>query len=252
MAEILQSEIPADMRHQWDLPGVRPLAEPSLRVDDAYADQMEHRRHLLALQSEAVHFMDPAAEPACNEVLDEALMFLPSLGFDITAGSVTGPDGIVTPLDRNAPLSTLGHMVQEDICIMEKRGPEHVLTAAVLCFPASWRLAEKAGRPLAAIHAPVEEYDEALARRVQRLFDGVQVGRPLWRFNRLWYQDPELFQPRSAEEPRRDDPGEGAARYVRAERQCIVRLPRTRACVFSIHTYVARRPATAAANNPAA
>jgi hypothetical protein len=56
---------------------------------------------------------------------------------------------------------------------MERRGDEHVLTAAVLCFPASWHLADKIGRPLTTIHVPVKVYDETLARRVQRLFDGV-------------------------------------------------------------------------------
>ena len=29
--------------------------------------------------------------------------------------------------------------------------------------------------------------------------------------------------------------------YLRSERQCVLRLPETRACVFSIHTYVMAR-----------
>ena len=106
-------------------------------------------------------------------------------GYVISAKEVRRPDGVRVPLDRADPMATLGHLVQEDLCLMEKRGQQHVLTAAVLCFPASWRLADKIGRPLTAIHAPVAEYDDALARRVQRLFDGVQPGRPLWRFNAL-------------------------------------------------------------------
>ncbi|WP_428983608.1 heme-dependent oxidative N-demethylase subunit alpha family protein [Psychrosphaera aquimarina] len=69
------------------------------------------------------------------------------------------------------------------------------------------------------MHDTVAEYDDTIARRVQRLFDGVQVGRPLWRYNRLWYDNPELFQPRSASEPRRIAPGQAEAAYQRAERQ---------------------------------
>ena len=122
---------------------------------------------------------------------------------------------------------------------MEKRrGAEHVLTAAVLCFPASWRLVEKAGRPLTDIHVPIAEYDDDVARRVQRLFDGIQVDRPLWRFNQLWYQDPELYQPRSRSEPRRVGSGLKTGPYYRTERQTLLRLPRSRAVVFSIHTLV--------------
>ena len=108
-----------------------------------------------------------------------------------------------------------------------------------MTFPASWRLAEKIGQPLTAIHDPVSEYTPDIARRVQRLFDGVQVGRPLWRYNQLWYHDPALFQPRSSMEPRSKP--DSAARYFRTERQCVVRLPKTRAVVFSIHTWVLER-----------
>ena len=158
---------------------------------------------------------------------------VPDLGFKVRSGAVTCPDGREIVIDRDQPLLTLGHLVQEDICILQKRGDQHVLTAAVLCFPANWRLSEKAGRPLTDIHIPVPEYDDNIARRVQRLFDGVQVGRPLWRFNRLTYADPDLHQPR-----KKDDNGVGD--YIRTERQCVVRMPQTGAVVFSIHTYVVR------------
>lgn len=238
MAVILQAGMPEEMAEARALPGVQPLTEPWLRVDDAYGEQMVHRRGLIAGRRGEVLFMEPAAEPACAEALAAALALLPGMGFDVGSGRVVCPDGEVVALGCDAPLAVLGRLVQEDICILEKRGDEHVLTAACLCFPASWRLDEKAGRPLTAIHDPVHEYDEVLARRVQRLFDGVQADRPLWRYNRLWYDDPELFQPRSGKAPRRIDPGQRAAPYQRAERQCILRLPETRACVFSIHTYV--------------
>ena len=33
-----------------------------------------------------------------------------------------------------------------------------------MCFPAGWRLAEKAMRPLTAIHDPVPDYDADIAR----------------------------------------------------------------------------------------
>ena len=139
--------------------------------------------------------------------------------------------GVIVSLDRDAPLLTLGRLVQEDICLLEKRGEEHVLTGAVLCFPANWRLAEKINRPLLGIHAPVPEYDENIARRVQRLFDGVRVGRPLWRFNKLSYSDADLHQPYKKTDG-------DVTPFIRSERQCILRLPRTDAVVFSIHTFV--------------
>lgn len=241
MVEILQSNIPDEMRDQRGLPGVQPLGDDVwLRVDDAYGAQMAHRRSLISARRQDVYWHDPTAQSAAEEVLTQALGLLPALGFDVSDDSCRCPDGVVIDLNSDVPLAVLGQLVQEDICIMEKREAEHVLVAANLCFPASWRLREKMGRPLVGIHDTVEEYDDGVARRVQRLFDGVQVGRPMWRYNRLWYDDPELFQPRSALAPRRIAPGDTQAPYQRAERQCIVRLPVTGAVVFSIHTYVTR------------
>lgn len=239
MTLILQDSLPQDMRDDRGLPGVQPLVNaPWLRVDEAYAGQMVHRRALIATRRQEVYWQGPAATEAVEEVLAEALTLLPAMGFEISGQYCHCPDGGVVDLQSDVPLIVLGQLVQEDICIMDKRAAEHVLVAACLCFPASWRLAEKTGRPLTRIHDPVPEYDARIARRVQRLFDGVQVGRPLWRYNRLWYDDPELFQPRSALAPRRIAPGQAEAAYQRAERQCILRMPRTGAVVFSIHTYV--------------
>jgi len=48
----------------------------------------------------------------------------------------------------------------------------------------------------------VAEYDVDVAKRVQRLFDGIKPGRPMWRFNVLEYVRPDLFQPRSETDPR--------------------------------------------------
>lgn len=136
--------------------------------------------------------------------------------------------------DDANPMHLLGRLLQNDFVLMEKRGAEHVLSAAVLCFPASWRLREKAGQPLTNIHVPVAEYDNDLARRVQRLFDGIQVGRPLWRFNQLWYDDPELFQPRSALEPRRVTGGSARGPIIEASgKRCCACRKAARSCLQS-------------------
>ena len=244
MPEILQARIPHDVTTPKSLPGIAPL-DPAewLLVDDAFAAQMAERTRLIAERRGDVVALLPEGRPAADELLSFVLDWLceHGAGYDVEKNAVvTRPDGARIPIDRADPLGTLGHLVQEDLCLMERRGAEHVLTGAVLCFPASWRLSEKVGRPMIGIHEPVREYDATLARRVQRLLDGVRTGRPLWRFNVLTYADPALFQPRSAQAPRRSQDGEGHS-YRRSERQCLLRLPRTGAVAFSIHTYVVRR-----------
>lgn len=220
------------------LPGILPL-DPAewLIVDDAYAGQMALRDRLIAEREVEVHALPEAARPAAAELYARVLADLPRLGFRLGQTEATRPDGVTVPLDPSRPLLTLGRLVQEDLCIMEA-GPdgEHVLTAAILCFPASWSLAEKIGRPLIRIHIPVPSYDGDLAPRVQRLFDAIRPERPLWRMNYHQYAVPDLFHPRT-EGNLRVQP-EGLAPYLRSERQCLMRLPETQAVIFSIHTYM--------------
>jgi hypothetical protein len=210
-----------------------------LLVDEAFAPQMIERARLLAERRVDVLAVTEGAGPAVDELLQFVLDWLikNGSGYEIFANEVRRPDGVTVPICRADPMLTLGHLVQEDLCIMEKRGEEHVLTAAVLCFPASWRLSEKIGRPLLAIHVPVPDYPQ-IAPRVQRLFDGVQPGRPLWRFNAHGYGDPALYHPVRENV---DELARMRLPYLRSERQCVLRLPATRACVFSIHTYVMAR-----------
>ncbi len=241
--DILQSHIPFDLSARA-LPGVAPLPPDDwISVDDAFAAQMSYRQELIAEKKDAVLQLDPTALEAAQETLDLALTILkndPARGYRIAGDSCTRPDGKTIALNRTDPLWSLGHLVQEDICILQKHGEEHVLTGALLCFPAGWRLDEKFLRPLTDIHVPVDSYDTRIAARVQRLFDGVQPGKPLWRFNKLWYANADLHQPRSIHDPRRPHRQRDRAAFFRCERQCIVRLPETRAVVFSIHTYVIR------------
>ncbi|WP_164661208.1 DUF3445 domain-containing protein [Tropicibacter sp. Alg240-R139] len=234
MKEILQTSIPYDFRSPKALPGIAPIGnEGWLHQDEAFAEQVAYREELLTHKRDRVLALDDQALPAAVELLDDVLaQVYPGQG-----GQVRRRDGVMVSIDRSDPLGTLGRIVQEDFCILQKQGDEHILTGAVLCFPASWTLSEKFMRPLIAIHDTVNEYDDGIAKRVQRLFDGVKSDRPIWRFNALWYVDPDLYQPRSVHDRRRK-PEPTKASYFRSERQCIRRLPQSDAVVFSIHTYI--------------
>ncbi len=244
MPPILQRSLPVVpwmAEHTLRLPGTVPIDPADWLVrDDAFAAQMAARDALIAGRPDAVHAMPDESRPAADELLSrviDAIAMVP--GYAVAAASVRRPDGVEVPTE-GPPLMVAGRLVQEDLCILEKREgeDEHHLTAAILCFPSNWTLAQKLGHGLGRIHLPVDRYDEGVARRVQRLFDAIRPEAPLMRANLLAYSDEALHNPRM--EFARHTPPPGGARFVRVERQVLLRLPRTRAVVFSIHTFMLR------------
>lgn len=219
------------------LPGILPVeGRDWLRLDEAYGAQMALRDRLIAGQPEVVHALLPAARPAADELYATVLAWLADApGFTLTDTAATRPDGVTVPLDPAQPLVTLGRLVQEDLCLMQAQDGEYALTGGVLCFPASWSLTQKLGRPMTGIHVPVPVYDADIARRVARLLDAIRPEQPLWRMNYLTYDDFVLHQPRREGERRPQPRGHV---FIRCERQCLVRLPLTKAVAFTIHTYV--------------
>ena len=242
MTPALQRRLPVApwmAEHTLRLPGTQPIAPADwLQRDDAFAAQMAARDYLIAERPAAVHAVAEHARPAAAELLARVLVHLGAApGYTREGVALRRPDGVLVPL-AGEPLLVAGRLVQEDLLLLQRPegSGEHVLTGAILCFPSNWTLAEKFGRGLARIHLPVERYDEAVARRVQRLFDALRPEAPLMRANLLLYSEPALFNPRP--EFARHAPEPGAAAYVRVERQTLMRLPETGAVVFSIHTYM--------------
>jgi dimethylamine monooxygenase subunit A len=239
MTAILNSTLPA---LPWQdprlarLPGLLPVERDEwLLRDEVFALQMAERDRLIATGA-PVHGLLEMGVPAAQEAYD---LILGKLAQDSTyrfgASTVTRPDGQKVALNKDEPLTCLGRLVQEDLCLMVPDGQgEHVLGGAILCFPASWTLEEKLGRPMTRIHTPVPSYDHNIARRVQRLLDAVQAERPIWRMNHNLYASADLFHPRAEAAPRVD----ARPQYLRAERQCLVRLPASNSVLFTIHTYV--------------
>ena len=232
--EICQRELPIKPWLQAKtrrLPGIQPVATGEwLLRDDAFAAQMAYRDRLIAEQESDVFKATPESLPMQEELLETVLS---ELDGDHRKGR--RPDGVRVPLN-GPPLLVAARLVQEDLLIMDM-AREPKLTAGVLCFPASWSLAEKFGAGLMAIHGYVDEYTDEMALRVRRMFDAIRPEQPLWRANFLRYAEADLHQPRRNGEAR---PAPASGGFVRVERQTLRKLPRTGAVVFGIHTYVIR------------
>ncbi len=167
---------------------------------------------------------------------DEVFAALPSAAVEAASGEVLALVVAASAASADAslhPLDAAGRLVQEDLCLLVDRDGAHHLDAASLCFPSYWRLHDKLGRPMAAVHEPVAHYADELAARVDRFLDRLRPDRPVWRRNWSIHDDPAYFLP-DPTPPRPADPPAGL--WLRSERQTLRRLPRSQAVLFTIRT----------------
>jgi hypothetical protein len=214
-------------------PGSTPLQmalrrvrdRPWLVIDDRRRAELALRAELLEHRRAEVLALDQIPAEVGREVEGLVMAELATLG----AGSRA-------PMDRRwHGLERAGRSVQEDLCLMRKEPAGWVLAGAVLCFPSRWRLADKLGQPLTAIHHPVEGYREALAAKVNRFFDRLGP-EPVWRRNWFVHPDSSLFQPNR---PPGGDPVIPSERaldelWVRSEYQTLRALRSTGWILFTI------------------
>ena len=217
-----------------------------IEIDGRFAAQLAERKRLLAERRSDVLAGLPESGPGQRELLALLLDHLPRRfpeHYRRVEGAIenlrTGERFALAASD-DAPLELAGRLVQEDLCLMQRGDGGYRLVAAVLCFPAHWRLADKLGRPLQAIHEPVPGFGERLADPVDRFFASIQVARPVWRLNWSLVDAPTLFRPPEHRGNPRPISADQAGRqlWLRVERQTLRRLPRSGDVVFGIHTYV--------------
>jgi len=228
---------------------LRPLNPAEwTQPDDLLEEQLAEKDRLIAERRDNVIAELPGSEEAQAELLTALANYLPEWHSAIYRREGNGlriGDARTVPLDEASAIQTAGCLAQEDLCLMQSlgEGQPYALTAASLCFPTRWRLADKIGKPMAAIHGPVPLYADKMARQVDRFFQHLKVERPVQRINWSLIDDPALFQPtghsRTAEDPRFQPETIGENVWFRSERQTLMRLPDTGAIVFGIRIYQA-------------
>ncbi|MGH7154665.1 MAG: heme-dependent oxidative N-demethylase family protein [Acetobacteraceae bacterium] len=219
-----------------------------LEIDERYTDEMALRRDLLVERRTEVTASVPGSESAARETLDTLAAHLPAQypGWFLRDGDtlhnrLTGETwNIAVPACD--PLELAARLVQEDLCIIQPQGDGPLLTAGVVCFPTRWRLLDKIGRKLVAVHDPVPFYREKLARPVDRFMAMVKPGHIAARLNWSILDDPTLFQPggkfRTDRDERITPDNAGHSLFIRVERQTLTRLPASGAVLFTIRVHV--------------
>lgn len=192
---------------------------------------LEQRRHWLRSAPQTYAAALPTALPLLNEA-----RHLFSGSETISPAQAEALGRIASPSDR---CIALGEMLEPDILLLQPRSNgEFHLDAAAVCFPSSWVLAEKIGRPIHEIHGVVPGLNAAIGRQIggflSRLRPGISWERANWGLSR----SPELNQHPERKLPRLE-PGISIDEiWMRVEHQSLVALPESGGVLFGIRLFV--------------
>lgn len=244
---------PWDGSHPLFRIGLSPLGDaPWLEPDENLAAHLALKERLLAERRADVFGAQPGTADAQAEALAAIADHLPARHPDIwrrqgDAVLVT-PAGRTVDLAADAPLVAAARLVQEDLALMRRDAHGWRLAAGCVCFPSSWRLREKLGRPMHEVHAPVPGFGGGTrnATLIERIFDNLQPGAPVARMNWSLYGDDALFH--GDERSERERSGDLAQTFLRVERQTLTKLPVSGDILFTIRIHV--DPASAIAGCP--
>ena len=222
----------------WLEPDEQREAELGLK-----ARLLAERRADVVAVAEGEHSTEAAQAATLALITDWLQRFEPGLtpaptadgGRSTTEGlGLAGQPGSGLATTRAPNLEVAACLVQEDLCLMAIGDGPPVLTAAVICFPSHWRLADKIGRPMAAIHQPVPDYADDLGDRPDRVLENLADDRIVARRNWLVHDGGDLFAP-APPAPRPLPVDDVPHRlWLRSERQTLRALPKVDHVLFTI------------------
>lgn len=200
--------------------GLAPLGDAAwLERDERLPRYLAEKERLLSQDRDAVF----GAQPGSGAAQAEALRLIES-----TLNTPASPS--------DAPLMAAARLVAEDLAILQTSPEGWRLTAGCICFPSSWSLPDKLGKPLHEVHGPVPDFQTGTrnATIIERIFDNLRPDEPVIRWNWSLYGTDTLHHPHLSP-PQRFGRGDRADTvYLRVERQTLRKLPQTDAVLFTI------------------
>lgn len=227
--------------------------------------------HTLPDRPDLVRGGGPAARELVHELAEFLVARYPGVyratrrarGGEIAAVEVL-PVGVTHDLEAEDPMVVAAMLTQDDLAIMiEGADGQYYLQAGAVLLAGWWRLEDKIGMPLDAIHTTgnIPHYEEKLQPSLTRFFRRMTPDAPVARNNWLVQVLPPSPSPSHAHAPALEELAwaEGGAgpedtfrtaprpappppmperMRLRVEHQTLRRLPRSGAVVFTIRVYL--------------
>jgi len=186
--------------------GLRSLEDPLWIEGGSDLNQQILERVALAENLREVVYQElPGYRPAIAEL---ALRIAKNLSeyhhdkYEVTRDSITNlPESITVDLSAPDVLLKLATIIGEDLVVLAREDGEWKIVAGAVLFPSRWKLSEKIGKGMDAVHTPVPGFAEALAPYMTATFDKITADRPVWRKNWSLHSTSDLHQPTSIHAP---------------------------------------------------
>lgn len=215
-----------DGNHRWSMGLRRDLTSADFfAAHDQSGGVIAERRGWLTEDFSRYALALPLAEGAVREATEYA----------VALGTPLAPHEPET----EARLFALGVAWEPDFVLLSPGGDDvHTLIAGVVCFPSSWALGEKLGRPLGEVHAPVPGLNGSLGKQIDLFLRKLRPGEFWRRENWGLSRDAELNRHPDRGRPRLEEQVTADQVWIRLEHQLLTRLPRSGAVLFGIRVQV--------------
>ncbi len=215
-----------------------------IEVDENLDYYLAEKQRLMTLHAAKTFSAEPETTAVQNEVLQLIVRHVHRRFSDVYKrdGNVVHiNDNRSIDLEADVPkLLLAAQLVQEDLLVLHRDHRDGWrLVAGSLCFPSSWSLREKFGRPMEEIHKPVPGFGKGTrnAGMISRIFDNLRVEQPVWRMNWSIYPDDQLFHDAHTGDHvmARDI---DASEFLRVEYQTLRKLPQTGDILFTVRIHI--------------
>jgi len=129
----------------------------------------------------------------------------------------------------------LGEFWEADYLLLKcEEDGEIRLYGGCLCFPSSWRLSDKVGKPIEIIHGPVPGLNQSIGQGIHKFLAALKPGVASLRHNWGLARSPELNHHPDREFPPLDAGVSADEVWLRVEHQALVALAKSGGILFGI------------------
>jgi hypothetical protein len=189
-----------------------------------HAELISERRHWLQNAPQTYAALLPGGIPLLEETIAMARGWQTGVEFD----------GLPEQTAWQGCLA-LGEMLEPDYLMLKPGDDGNIqLLGGCVCFPSSWSLAEKIGRPLEFIHGVVPGLNSQLGNQIHGFLSKIKPDIAWQRTNWGLSRSPELNQHPERRLPRLDTSLRLDEVWLRIEHQALVALPKNQGILFGI------------------